>query len=103
MVSRPLGLDPADPLVQSAVLGLQTEEWLKGPVGTFVMNRVRQRLARLELDLKGIDPTKAMDIAKIQAEIKHWEGFAGWIGEAIQAYHTAVAIIDGEQDAPEDT
>lgn len=99
MEPRPLGLDPDDPLVRTAVLGLQVKEWLEGPVGDFVMGRVRQRLSSLERSLKTIDPLKTMEVARLQAEIKHWEGFVGWMGEAIQAYETAAAIIDGEQNA----
>ena len=99
MAPQPLGLDPDDPLVRTAVLGLQVKEWLEGPVGDFVMGRVRQRLSSLERSLKTIDPLKTMEVARLQAEIKHWEGFAGWIGEAIQAYETAASIIDGEQNA----
>jgi hypothetical protein len=99
MPPQPLGLDPDDPLVRTAVLGLQVKEWLDSPVGAFVMGRVRARLAQLEKQLKTIDPLKTMEVARLQAEIRHWESFAGWIGEAIQAYETATEIIDGEQNA----
>lgn len=101
-MTQPLGLDPDDPLVRTAVLGHQVQEWIESPVGTFVMGRVRTRLSTLERSLKTIDPLKTMEVARLQAEIKHWEGFAGWMGEAIQAYITAIEIIDGEQDAAED-
>ena len=44
MALRPLGLDPEDPAVKNAVLGVQVTEWMEGPVGSFVMDRVRRRL-----------------------------------------------------------
>jgi hypothetical protein len=96
---RPLGLDPDDPIVRTAVFGLEVQEWLSSPVGSYVMNRVRQKLTHLEASLKTVDPSKAMDIAGIQAEIRHWEAFAGWLGDAVQAGLTASEIIDGEQNA----
>jgi hypothetical protein len=99
MAPQPLGLDPEDPLVKQAVFGVQMEDWLKGPIGSYVMNRVRQRLSALESQLKTIDPQKVMEVAKLQVEIKHWESFAGWIGDAIQMGYEAEATIDGERDA----
>jgi hypothetical protein len=99
MQPRPLGLDPDDPLVRTAVLGHQVQEWFESPVGAFIMHRVRMRLTQLEKSLKTIDPLKTMEVARLQAEIKHWESFASWIGEAIQAYESATQIIDGEQNA----
>lgn len=98
MPQEALGLDPEDPTVQTAVLGKQVQDWLEGPVGSFVMGRCQDRLEYLEQALKTVNPEKPMEVAKLQAEIKHWEGFAGWLGSAIQAGHTAVQIIDGEVD-----
>jgi hypothetical protein len=100
MPQRPLGLDPNDPLVQTAVFGVEVQNFLEGPIGSFIMNRVRVRLAQLEKDLKKVDPFQPTTIVRIQTEISYWEQFAGWLGDAIQAGHEAVAIIDGEIDAP---
>lgn len=99
MALQPLGLDPDDPLVRTAVFGVQVQEWLEGPIGAYVMGRVRQKLALLEGQLKTVDASKPMAVVALQAEIKHWEGFAGWIGDALQAGAEAAAIIEGEQDA----
>ena len=96
-MTQPLGLDPEDPTVRTAVFGLLVQEWIGTPVGEFVMNRVKSRLQRLELDLKKVDPEKPMAVARIQAEIGHWEQFAGWLGDAMQAGLDAQAIIEGEQ------
>lgn len=97
MALRPLGLDPADPAVQNAVLGVEVTDWMRGPIGSFVMDRVRRRLEVLEMNLRTIDPTKAMEIAKVQAEILHWDGFAAWLGDAIQAGINAQKIIEFEE------
>jgi hypothetical protein len=105
MAQRPLGLDPNDPAVRSAVLGVEVTEWVQGAIGSYIMDRVRRRLSVLEQTLKTIDPTAAMDIAKAQAEVMHLEGFAGWLGDAIQAGITAQEIIKyevGETDGAED-
>lgn len=102
MALQPLGLDPNDPLVRNAVLGREVTEWMEGPIGAFVMDRVRKRLAVLEQSLRTIDPFKDPGpISKVQAEILHWEGFAGWLGDAIQGGVNAEQIIAfevGESD-----
>jgi hypothetical protein len=99
---RPLGLDPEDPVVQNAVLGREVTEWMEGPIGSFVMDRVRKRLELLEQSLKRTDPFKDPNgISKAQAEILHWEIFAGWLGDAIQSGINAEKIIEfevGESD-----
>lgn len=106
MALRPLGLDPDDPVVRNAVLGVEVTEWMKGPIGSFVMDRVRKRLEVLEANLRSLDPFKEPgQIAKVQAEILHWAGFAGWLGDAIQAGVNAQNILAfevGESDGTED-
>jgi hypothetical protein len=96
-MSASLGLDPEDPLVRAAVFGVHVEEWIKTDVGAFVMNRVQQRVKRLEQDLRKINPTNPLDVLKLQIELKHWEDFAGWLGDAMQAGANAQTIIEGEQ------
>ena len=104
MALRPLGLDPEDPAVKNAVLGVQVTEWMEGPVGSFVMDRVRRRLEVLEQNLKTLDPFKDPgQIAKVQAEMLHWEGFAGWLGDAIQAGVSAQNILAYEADETDGT
>ena len=102
MAVRPLGLDPEDPVVRNAVLGVEVTEWMQGPIGSFVMQRVRKRLEVLEQTLKSMDPFKDPGpILKAQAEVMHWEGFAGWLGDAIQSGINAQNIIEyevGESD-----
>ena len=100
MAQPPVGLDPDDPSVRTAVFGVQVTDWLEGPIGGFVMGRVRQRLSQLEQNLKKLDPAEpslSLRLLAIQTEIKHWESFAGWIGDAIQAGAEAQAMIEGEQ------
>jgi hypothetical protein len=104
MALRPLGLDPEDPAVKNAVLGVQVTEWMEGPVGSYVMDRVRRRLELLEQNLKTLDPFKDPgQIAKVQAEILHWEGFVSWLGDAIQAGVNAQNILAYEADENDGT
>jgi hypothetical protein len=100
---RPLGLDPEDPAVKNAVLGVQVTEWMEGPIGAYVMDRVRRRLEVLETSLRSIDPFKEPgQISKVQAEILHWEGFAAWLGNAIQDGVNAQNILAYEADEATD-
>ena len=98
MVQPPAGLDPDDPLVRRAVLGFEVEQFWDSPVGVYLRDRVSQRLDVLMISLKTMDPTKALEITRVQAEILHWEGFAAWIGEAIRTYHEAAAQLEADQD-----
>jgi hypothetical protein len=103
MASRPAGLDPEDPTVRTAVFGVEVQDWLSGTVGTFVMGRVRIRLSNLQRELKTLDPyVDPSKVLRTQVEISHWEQFAGWLGDAIQAGLEATAIIEGEQDAQDE-
>ena len=95
---RPLGLDPDDPLVRQAVFGVEVQDFLNSPIGSFLLTRAEARLANLIEGLKKIDPAQSVAIGAIQAEIRHLEQFEGWLAEAVQAGLTATAIIDGEID-----
>lgn len=99
MAQRALGLDPEDPLVRTAVFGVEVQDFLRGPIGDFLLKRAEQRLDLLIGKLKNEDPSSSSKILALQAEIRHLEMFEGWLAEAVQAGLTAVAIIDGEIDA----
>jgi hypothetical protein len=98
-VNRPLGLDPEDPLVKQAVFGVEVQDFLRSPIGDFLLKRAENRLEVLIGQLKKQDPSESSKILALQAEIRHLEMFEGWLAEAVQAGITAVAIIDGEIDA----
>lgn len=98
---RQLGLDPEDPLVRTAVFGVEVQEFLRGPIGSYLIKSAETRLAELMDRLRKLDPYKQQsEILSAQAEIRHLEKFEGWLAEAVQAGLTATAIIDGEIDAP---
>jgi hypothetical protein len=98
-VTRPVGLDPNDPLVEQAVFGVEVQDFLRSPIGGFLLKRAEDRLSVLLDALKKQDPEEPTKIVLLQAEIRHLEKFEGWLAEAVQAGLTAVAIIDGEIDA----
>jgi hypothetical protein len=99
MPPRPLGLDPEDPLVRQAVFGQEVQDFLRTPIGDFLIKRAETQLAQAIEKLKTVPPELSGSIAKLQVEIQFLERFEGWLGEAVQAGLTAVAIIDGEIDA----
>lgn len=96
---RPAELNPQDPIVRSAVFGQQVQDFLKGEIGDFLIKKAEARLAWLLGKLKVADPDNPYAIAKLQAEIDHLERFEAWLGTAVQEGLTAIAIIDGEDDA----
>lgn len=81
------------------MFGVEVQDFLRGPIGDFLLKRAEQRLSRLIEELKRVDPGQTLKVADLQAEIRHVEGFEAWLGEAVQAGITAIAIIDGEIDA----
>jgi hypothetical protein len=96
---QPANLDPEDPNVRAAVFGVQVQEWLKSPVGDHIVTQVRQKLERLTEQLKKQSPLGdgQVKVVGLQAEIRVWETFVAWLGNAVQEGLTAEAIIDGEQ------
>lgn len=96
---KAVGLDPEDPLVRTAVFGVEVQDFLRSPIGDFLLKRAEDRLAVVLSVLKKQDPAEPTKIVLLQAEIRHLEMFEGWLAEAVQAGITAVAIIDGEIDA----
>jgi hypothetical protein len=93
------GLDPNDPLVRQAVFGVEVQDFLRSPIGDFLLKQAEARLRTLIDELKTTDPYDTQIMIGLQAEIRHLEKFEGWLAEAVQAGLTAVAILDGENDA----
>ena|ERR1700679_1746890 len=94
---RALDLNPNDPLVRTAVFGVEVQDFLKGPIGDFLLKRAEQRLSVLLGKLK---VTREMSqVTELQAEIRHLEGFEGWLAEAVQAGLTATQMLEGDADA----
>lgn len=92
-------MDPNEPIVRSAVLGQQVQDWLNEPVGNFVI-RVAERELKVAIEqLKIIDPSNRVEIVRLQERIRLYEHFEAWLGNAVQEGLTALAIIDGEDDA----
>lgn len=95
---RQLGLDPEDPLVRQAVFGVEVQEFLRGPIGAFLLKRAEDRLSVLLGKLKQV--REMAKVTELQCEIRFLEKFEGWLAEAVQEGLTATQIIDGEIDAP---
>lgn len=92
-------LDPEDPAVRAAVFGEQVQDFLRSPVGSYLLQRSEQELAEHLYRLKKASPADAAGIAKLQAQIEVLEGFQNWLAEAVQAGLTAIATIDGEEES----
>jgi hypothetical protein len=96
---KPADLDPNDSTVRAAVFGQQVQDWLKEPVGDFCLRQAERELHAAVEMLKTIDPSNRLEITRLQERIRLYEHFEAWLGNAVQEGLTAVAIIEGEDDA----
>lgn len=95
---RAANLDPNDPLVRSAVFGEQVQEFLRSPVGDYLVKRAEAGLAAALGQLKTVSASETVRIIALQQEIQFLERFEGWLGDAVQSGLTAIAVIDGEEN-----
>jgi hypothetical protein len=96
---RPANLDPNDPAVRTAVFGQEVQDFLHSPIGDFLLKRAEAKLEQAISKLKKINPEDATGIITLQNEIELLEAFESWLGDAVVEGLTAIAVLEGEEDA----
>lgn len=94
---RALNLDPENPMVRTAVFGEQVQEFLRGPIGRYLIERAEKQLAAAFDHLKVAAADDVIRIMTLQAEIRYLEDFEIWLGAAVQDGLTATAALEGEE------
>lgn len=88
----------ADEMLEDLVsFGAQTEQFLTGPIGKYLLDRSEQEItAALQL-LKKVDPNNEHEIRRLQNEIVRNESVEQWLKEIIHAGWEARDELAGEE------
>lgn len=95
---KQLGLNPQNPMVAVAVFGQQVQDFLTGPIGSYLMTRSETRLAILIKELKEAPPVDHSLIQSLQIEIRYLENFQAWLGDAVADGLLAIKQLEAEGD-----
>jgi hypothetical protein len=86
-----------DKLEDLVRFGAMTEQFLKGPIGKYLLDRSAEEIdAALQL-LKKVDPHNVPELRRLQNEIARNESVEQWLREIIHAGWEARAELSGEE------
>lgn len=89
-------LDPNDPLVEWATFGREVENFLRSPIGDYLVKRSEEEIAAAVENLKTVQPWRRRRIQALQNEIKIAEKFQVWLADSIAAGHQAIQQLQEE-------
>jgi hypothetical protein len=91
-------LDVEDPLVKSAVLGAEVEQFLESDIGKYLVGRAEaEALEAVEL-LKRVSFWRKHRIIWLQNRISVAESFQKWLGEAYSEGLHSLHTIEGDTE-----
>jgi hypothetical protein len=91
-------LNPDDPLVRTAVFGEQVQEFLRGDIGSYLIERIERKVQEIEHQLHTCDFATVQDFKLHQARLAMYEGLQAWLGDAVAEGIRATQTLDGEED-----
>lgn len=91
-------LDPSDPRVDWAKFGYQVEDFLKGPVGDYLIKKAQEQSEQAVEKLKVVSPEDISAVRALQNEIQVAESIIRWLGEAVHAGQMALEHLKEEYD-----
>lgn len=91
-------LDPTDPRVDWASFGCQVEDFLKGPIGDYLIKKAQEQSAQAIEKLKVVSPEDPNAVRTLQNEIQVAESIVRWLGEAVHVGQMALEHLKEEYD-----
>ena len=91
-------LDINDPLVKSAVLGSQVEQFLEGDIGKYLVGRAESEATEAMDMLKRTAPWRKSRIQQLQNAILTAENFQKWLGQAYSEGLHSLHTIEGDTE-----
>ncbi len=76
--------DGTKELMGRVELGIETETFIAGPIGSYLLERLRDEEKRAIEELKRVDPHDTGKIVELQYLIKRSENIDGWLAGLIQ-------------------
>jgi hypothetical protein len=71
--------------ISRAQFGIDVENFLKSPIGVYILNRSEAEIAEAVETLKKVEPSDSDAIRKLQSVIARNESLGYWLADAIQA------------------
>lgn len=84
-------------LEDQVAFGAQAEQFLRGPIGQYLLDRSAEQIEQAKESLAAVDPEDVRQISRLQAVIARNRDIEGWLGEIIQAGWDARNILAGEE------
>ena len=91
-------LDVNDPVVKSAVLGQQVEDFLETDIGNYLMERAKEEENRCLDALSNVATWRHRRIRELQGRIWMARGFQNWLVEAYNEGLQSLRVIEGEDE-----
>ena len=89
-------LDPEDPVVRTATLGKQVEDFLNTDIGKYLIGRAEEESQQALDKLKVVSPWRRTRIRDLQAQVWRAESFQQWLGNAIVEGQHALEMLQDE-------
>jgi hypothetical protein len=83
-------------------MGNAADEWMKGPLGQYVLGRCEQIINRAKDRLTKVDPRSASKIQELQTEIWKAGALAGFLNELLAEGRQALETLESSDDFVED-
>lgn len=77
--------------------GIEVEAFIRGPIGSFLVQRLHDERDQAVEDLKTVDPTDAGKIAVLQETVRRSHNVENWLGGIIQEGYLAERQLKGEE------
>lgn len=91
-------LDPGDPRVEWATFGRVVEDFLRGPIGSYLIEKARTQSDAAVEKLKVASAEDPVGIRALQAEIQVADSIIRWLGEAVNEGQMALSHLEEEHD-----
>lgn len=84
-------------LMQRVEFGIETEAFLSGPIGSFLLDRLKEQADRAAEKLKTVNPRDTEQIVELQLICRRAENIEGWLGGIIEEGWHAENQLKGEE------
>lgn len=85
-----------DPLVETAILGQEAEQFLGSEIGKYLLARAELEAAEGMAALKRVFPFRWRRVMQLQNQVYRAESILGWLEDVVRDGAAAMKIIEGE-------
>lgn len=83
-------------LEQAAKFGMEAEDFIKSPIGQYLLNRSLEEIDNAFKELKAVNPHDYQRVQELQNTIKRNESVELWLGEIIATGKEAMSMLKDE-------